>query len=133
MDKALISIVLFYYCYIIGFMFYMFKKRKQAIKDKLVHYTHFKSYQGETTEYLQIIQNHFNNQFQIPLIFFTVCVLTISMKKVTIITIILAILFVITRIIHTLIHLGSNHLIKRAMSYFAGVVIIAGMIVLTLF
>lgn len=133
MEKSLISLMLFYYCYIIAFMFFMFKKRKQAIIKKEVHHSHFKSYRGETTEYLQIIQNHFNNQFQIPTIFFVVCVLCIAMNKVSYVTIFLALAFVVSRIIHSLIHLGSNHLIKRAMSYFTGVVIVAVMIVTTLY
>ncbi len=124
--------MLFYYAYIIAYMIYMFKVRKKAVIDNHVHYTYFKSYQGETTEYLQIVQNHFNNQFQIPMVFFLVCVLTIAMEKVSTITIILAALFILSRIIHSLIHLGGNHLIKRAATYFTGVILVGIMMTMTL-
>ena len=67
MDKILISIMGFYYFYILAYMYYMFIFRRRAVANKEVRARHFKAYQGDTTESLQIIQNHFNNQFQVPI------------------------------------------------------------------
>lgn len=133
MQKILVSIMTFYYFYIVALMFYMFKTRKKAVIEKIIPLKHFKSYQGETPEYLQILQNHFNNQFQIPLIFFVVCLLSLQQNAVNNFTIGLAICFVISRICHTLIHLGSNHIMNRAMSYFTGAFIVGLMFILILF
>jgi hypothetical protein len=133
MDKVLIGILCFYYFYILAYMYYMFVSRKKAIVQKEVRARYFKSYQGETTERLQVIQNHFNNQFQVPILFFIVSVLCLQQNKVTIVTIIFAILFVLTRLMHSFIHLGENHPLKRAMIYFLGVVLIGCMLLGNLF
>lgn len=130
LDKVLIIIMILYYFSIIALMFFMFTKRKQAIKNRQVEAKHFKSYQGATTEYLAIIQNHFNNQFQIPILFFFACLLTMQQNNVTSLTIILAVSFVTTRLYHSFQHLGANHLLKRAYGYFLGVLIVGAMLVL---
>lgn len=125
MDKALISIMLLYYLFIVALMFYMFKKRTKAIKNKEVKFSHFKAYQGSTPEYLVVIQNHFNNQFQLPIIFFIVTSLIVALNKVSLLAVVLASLFLISRLIHTYIHLGSNKPLIRAIAYFVGVIIVA--------
>ena len=128
MDKILISIMGFYYFFILAYMYYMFTCRRKAVAKKEVRARHFKAYQGDTTEQLQIIQNHFNNQFQVPILFFIVCVLCMQQQNVTKLTIITAVLFVLTRMIHSFIHLGQNHPIKRALIYFVGVVLVGVML-----
>jgi hypothetical protein len=128
MDKILIGIMGFYYFYILAYMYYMFTCRRQAVANKEVRARHFKAYQGDTTENLQIIQNHFNNQFQVPILFFIVCVLCLQQQNVTQFTIIIASLFVITRMIHSVIHLGQNNPLKRALVYFLGVVLVGVML-----
>jgi hypothetical protein len=128
MDKILISIMGFYYFYILAYMYYMFIFRRRAVANKEVRARHFKAYQGDTTESLQIIQNHFNNQFQVPILFFIVCVLCLQQQSVTRLSILLASLFVISRIIHSIIHLGQNHPLKRALVYFIGVILVGMML-----
>jgi len=122
MDRNLIFVMTFYYFYIVAYMFYMFNKRKQAVINKEVRASHFKAYSGETSDYLKVIQNHFNNQFQIPVMFMIACLLTLQQQKTSPLIISLAILFVLSRIIHSLIHLGEDNVIKRASTYFIGVV-----------
>ncbi len=106
----------------------MFIRRRGAVVRKEVRARHFKAYQGETTEELTILQNHFNNHFQIPILFFIVSVLCIQQQKVTSFTIIVASLFVLTRLIHSFIHLGQNHPLKRAFVYFLGVLLVGLML-----
>jgi hypothetical protein len=133
MEKNLIGILCFYYVYILIYMYYMFTKRRNAVANKEVRARHFKAYQGETTEDLAIVQNHFNNQFQVPILFFIVSILCIQQKNVTNLTLIMASLFVLSRICHTLIHLGQNHPLKRAFVYFLGVLFIGVMLFSNLF
>jgi len=123
-DRSLIIIMTLYYFYIVAYMFYMFNKRKQAVLRNEIRTSHFRAYTGETPDYLKVIQNHFNNQFQIPILFLIVCLLTIQQQKTSRLVIGLAIVFVISRIVHSLIHLGGNNVIKRASAYFTGVVIV---------
>lgn len=130
MDRNLILVMTFYYFYIVAYMFYMFNKRKQAIIKKEIRTSHFKAYSGETPDYLKVIQNHFSNQFQIPMMFMVACLLTLQQQKTSSLVVGLAILFVLSRIVHSLIHLGGNNVMTRASAYFTGVVIVGIMFIL---
>ena len=120
------------YFYTLGFGFYMFTRRKKAVRNNEIKIQHFKSYQGETTEELAILQNHFNNQFQIPLIFYVVSVLSIQQNKVTLLMLAVATVFVLSRFFHAYIHLGSNHVLKRATAYMLGLACVGFMFILNL-
>jgi len=122
MDQILIKIICFYYLYIVMVLFYMFFKRKLAISSRDVPIKHFKAYQGETTSELQTIQNHFNNQFQMPLLFFVACLISLQQNAVNSFTIGFALLFVFSRVAHSFIHLGANNVIYRAFAYFIGII-----------
>ena len=127
LDKILIFIVSGYYFYIVGIGVYIFLTRKKAVEKKEVSFSHFKSYTGETTEYLTVVQNHYSNQFQMPVLFMIVCLLSLQQHSVNALTIVLASLFFISRVVHSYIHLGSNNILNRAKSYFFGVFMIAFM------
>ena len=122
MNSILIGTVCFYYLYIFFLLFFMMKQRVKAIKNKEINGSYFKSYMGKTPEYLQVIQNHMNNQFQIPVIFFIACLFIIQQNAVTQLTVVVAIIFVISRMLHTYVHLGSNAPMKRAYSYMIGLI-----------
>ncbi len=132
MDRYLQMAMAFYYFYILLILFGMFLVRKTAIQNNEVDMSHFKSYSGNTTEKLMIFQNHYNNQFQIPMVFFVVCLLTMQQHKTTSLTLILATLFITSRMIHSFIHLTSNHIIYRTLSYFSGVIIVGVMFIILL-
>lgn len=132
MERILIGTMCFYYFYIVFLVFFMFIQRKKAVENKQVDPRFFKSYLGTSPEYLQIIQNHFSNQFQIPVMFFLACILTLQQHKVSQVTIILAIGFVLSRIVHSYIHLGKNKLMKRVYSYATGVLIVGVMFLMNL-
>ena len=113
--------IAFYFFFLMGLMIYMFKVRSKAVRDKRVSFKSFKSYTMETPEDLVILQNHYNNHFQIPLFYVAACVLAISLDTVSTLTVVLSTLFIISRMIHTYVHLGSNKLLYRAYSFFFGV------------
>lgn len=133
MEKYLIGIILFYYAYIIYLMIYMFFRRKAKIREKVVRTSHFRAYLGDSDEELVIIQNHFSNQFQIPMVFLFACLLSLSLRSLNEITIGLSCLFVLSRFIHSYIHLTYNNVLHRAIAYFVGVIVVFCMILQTLF
>lgn len=67
--------------------------------------------------------NNFDNQFQVPLLFYAVLPLLILTQLEDIVAVVLAWAFVAGRIAHSLIHTGSNDVMKRfygfALSFFA--------------
>lgn len=101
MEKALLFIVCGYYFYIMVLGVYIFLRRSKAVKSKEVSLSHFKSYSSEATEELTVIQNHFNNQFQMPVVFMVVSLLSLQQGTVNLFTVLFASLFFVSRIIHS--------------------------------
>ena len=132
MEKALIALVCAYYLGIVVFGYYMFTRRKKAVIEGRVSAKHFKGYAGESPEDLKVLQNHFNNQFQIPMVFFFAVLLNLQQDTVNEWTLALAVLFVASRAGHTIVHLGSNRLIRRASLYFLGVLTVGAMLFMPL-
>ena len=69
--------------------------------------------------------NNFDNQFDVPTTWYALCALLIATNKVDAISAALSWVFVITRYIHSYIHIGSNTLRYRMYAYLAGFVTLA--------
>lgn len=122
LKSILLSEIALYYIFLVLLMVYMFKYRKKAIIEKRVSIKDFRSYKSEQPEDLIILQNHFNNQFQIPVFYVLAATLSIALNSVTYLTITLSTIFILSRFIHTFIHLGPNNVLHRAYSFFIGVI-----------
>lgn len=109
-----------YVFYMFGILIYAFKHRKRAVVDGKIDHKYFKAYSGDQPEFLRIIENHINNQFQLPPIFMVTVVLILSFSTVSIFSVVLAWLFVVTRFIHSYVHLGKNKPLSRAKVYMIG-------------
>lgn len=116
----LVGLMAFYFFYIIAIGLLMFQKRFQAIQQKRISPKYFKSYQGEIDHNLKVFENHYNNQFQIPMMFFITCLTGIALNQTHLFFCIIAALFVITRLLHSWVHLTSNYLPYRASIFFFG-------------
>ena len=70
------------------------------------------------------IANCYGNQFELPVLFFAVVAFAMITRKADLIFVILAWLFVLTRLAHAYIHTTSNHVPTRARAFFAGALIL---------
>lgn len=70
------------------------------------------------------ISNNFNNQFQMPVLFYLVIAFAIMLNKVDLIAILLSWGFVASRYVHSFIHIRSNHVARRFRAYTIGVFIV---------
>ena len=121
MRNQLVLPMAFYVFYIWCLAVFMFRTRVKAIKSGEVGPKFFKTYTGTPpSERTTLVGRHYDNQFQLPLVFFVVCTLHISIGKPDGITLGLAWLFVITRLIHSWVHLGSNILPQRVVAFTTG-------------
>lgn len=99
----------------------MFRSRVRAIKDRKVSPKYFKTYTGDPPEEkVIVIGRHYDNQFQVPILFLVTCAVCLAMNSVNLLTVILAWIFVVSRCLHSLIHLGSNILQKRVAVFALG-------------
>jgi hypothetical protein len=127
MEISLLALIPFYLIYIAILGIHMFKIRVKAVRDGKISTGYFKTYQGEVPREVMQVGNHFNNQFQVPPIFFITVLAVILLDSVSLTQVILAYSFVLSSLVHTYIHLGSNKLYLRAGFYFLGVVILITM------
>ncbi|GAB4017533.1 MAG: hypothetical protein Fur0010_18210 [Bdellovibrio sp.] len=129
MQLYLVATIVFYFFYIMMIGLFMFLKRKKAVQSGEIRMSYFRDYSQEVPSQLKVISNHFNNQFQVPVFFVMAGILAISLNKVTLTFNILATLFILSRILHSIIHLGTNNVLYRAFFFFTGVFIVAAMFV----
>ena len=74
----------------------------------------------------------FNNQFEVPILFYIVSTLHVTMDTASILAITLAWCFVLMRILQTVIHLTYNNIIHRMLCFWAGFLVVLAMWVLLL-
>ncbi|HEY4142142.1 MAG TPA: MAPEG family protein [Pseudolabrys sp.] len=72
----------------------------------------------------QQISNCYNNQFQLPMLFYVLTILSIVTRHADFLFVIMAWLFVLTRIAHAYIHTGTNYVRHRFNAFAAGVFIL---------
>ena len=70
------------------------------------------------------IANNYKNQFEMPVLFFAACAFALVTRSVDLWLFALASLFVVTRVVHTAIHIGSNVVFNRGLAFLAGVAIL---------
>lgn len=108
----------FYVVYMWLLALYMFRTRLRAIRSGEVAAKFFKTYTGEPpAERTIIVGRHYDNQFQVPLLFLLGCSLHIALGTQNQSTLVVAWLFVFFRLLHSFVHLGSNKLQKRVAAF----------------
>ncbi|MGE0212847.1 MAG: MAPEG family protein [Parvibaculaceae bacterium] len=68
--------------------------------------------------------NNFRNQFEVPVLFYVLVAFLLITTKADLVQVVLAWIFVLSRILHTVIHLGSNVVLRRGMVFFVGVLVL---------
>ncbi len=104
---------------------HMFRTRVSAIKGGQVHPKYYKAQLGEPpSEKVVLVGRHYDNQFQVPLLFLITCAVFIELGQANQLTVLLAWLFVVSRGIHSWILLGRNVLQRRVAAFALGWLII---------
>jgi hypothetical protein len=105
-------------------MLWMGKLRIGAVRSGTVH---MRDIALEPTNYppeIQQVSNAFRNQFELPVLFYLVSVLSLFTARSSLTLVVLAWIFVVTRILHALIHVTTNNVPRRFFIYFAGAAIL---------
>lgn len=101
-----------------------FRVRVGAVRSGKVSYKYFKSMTGDATERVITVGRHYDNQFQLPFLFFTVLCAHLASGSGDWWTVGLAWLFIATRFVHSFVHLGSNKIPRRIVAFAAGWIVI---------
>ncbi len=88
--------------------------RFRSVAKREVHPSAYKLMAGDTPpQYVQKLNRNFSNLCETPVLFFTVCILYLVLELNSQFFINLAWVYVILRIIHTLIHVTYNYPLHR--------------------
>lgn len=73
------------------------------------------------------IQNAYHNQFEMPVLFYVLVVLGLVTRKADMLFVVMAWMFVASRLVHAFIHTTSNTVVRRFQAFVVGVMILAAM------
>jgi len=73
----------------------------------------------------RVLSNNFDNQFQLPVLFYVAALLALFAAVPGWIEVVLAWLFVGLRYVHAVIHVTNNNVLHRFAAYTAGLVVLA--------
>ena len=95
---------------------------EKAIKKRDVEYKYFRTYEGSAPEYMLVSRHHYKNFFEIPFLFYLLCLVLYSINDVSTIDLWIAWLFVIFKFGHSYIRMTSNYVPYRAYSFYGCVI-----------
>ena len=107
-----------------GVYILMFMRRKQAVKAGSVRISQFRENQNEPAESLSV-RNNLANQFELPVLFHAACLALFAAGAAGTVAIVLAWLFVVSRYVHSYIHITSNRIRYRQPAFSAGFLAVA--------
>ena len=125
MDNTLILYpllpVVFMNFFVIFHMRYVIEK---AIKKREVRYSWFRVYEGSAPEYLLAARHHYKNFFEIPILFYLLCIILYVIDDVRDLDLWIAWLFVVFKFIHSYILLTSYYVPNRAYAFYICVLLL---------
>lgn len=78
-------------------------------------------------ERLRKLGNNYQNQFELPVLFYAVVALLVATGRADGVSLVLAWAFVASRLVHSFIHVGSNNVVHRLFAFGAGLAFVAAM------
>jgi hypothetical protein len=98
-------------------------RRRAAVRAGSVKISQFRENQNEPPESL-FVRNNLANQFELPVLFFAVCLAIHATAGTSYLTVTLAWLFVLSRFAHAYIHVTSNRVRYRQPAFTFGYLVL---------
>lgn len=116
-----------------GVSVWLLMMRIKAYKAGAVEPKYFRLNQGEIPVYAKQAEQHYENLFEMPVLFYVVLLLAFVTQTANVGLIFLAWAYVAVRIAHTYIHLGTNKLLLRRNVFLASFAVLLMMWIWVLF
>ena len=94
--------------------------RRTAIIERKTTYAEIALDDTRWPENVRKVANCYRNQFELPVIFYALCLMTIMVNAASLLTALLAWIFVISRLGHAYIHVTSNYVPQRGLVFTVG-------------
>ncbi|CAD5258806.1 conserved membrane hypothetical protein [Bosea sp. 62] len=99
----------------------MFRRRKRAFANREVGLADIAVSTERYPDTARLAAANFSNQFETPVLFFALILIAIHVGATGYVMAALAWAYVATRVVHTLVHTGTNSLKQRAIVFAAGI------------
>lgn len=76
---------------------------------------------------IQQIANSYHSQFELPVLFYAIVALALITRKADLVFVVLSWLFVVSRLVHAVIHTTSNRVQQRFTAFLVGVIVLMAM------
>ncbi len=110
-----------------GLMLWMAFSRAGALKRRETTLADTALGQSNWPPRVQQVSNCYQNQFQLPVLFYVLTILSIITRHADFLFVVMAWLFVLSRFVHAFIHTGSNYVRHRFNAFALGAVILLAM------
>ena len=80
--------------------------------------------QPRWTEDATKVANCYHNQFQLPVLFYVLVVLALFARKADLLFVVMSWIFVVSRIVHAVIHVRSNYVPHRFYAFAVGAIVL---------
>ena len=114
---VIVQAVLTYAVYIL-----LLRRRYEAVKAGKARVSQFRENKLEP-EHSLTARNNLANQYELPVLFFVVCIAIHVTGHATLYPVLLAWAFVASRVVHAVVHLRSNRIRNRMSVFIAGLAI----------
>jgi hypothetical protein len=105
-------------------LFWMGSARLRALKGREVRVGDIALRQPAWPERPTQISNAYDNQFQLPLLFYALVPLALITRKADLFFVVLSWMFVATRLVHAAIHTTSNSVQRRFLAFVVGAIVL---------
>jgi hypothetical protein len=106
----------------------LFRSRVSAVKAGELQTSYFRLHRGAVEPESTVkVSRHFSNLFEAPTLFYVVCLAAMVTQKGGTLMQTLAWVYVFARVVHAIIHLGSNRLRWRVRAYFVSWLVLLAM------
>ncbi len=119
------ALALIFWIFVVGLV--LVKRRRDALVSRAVKPDEVSVSTERYPLPARLASANFTNQFESPVIFFALVMLAMEVKATSHLMTLLAWLYVASRIVHTLIHIGPNKLPLRGAVYGVGMIALMGM------
>lgn len=92
-------------------------RKSKAIKAKTVDFNKTALNNKAWPEDVVQVSNNLDNQFESPLIFYALCIITVLVGAVNSLAIALSVAYVVFRYVHAYVHVGTNYIPHRLRAF----------------
>ena len=120
MEKTILYPMVAQGALIFGVLLLLMKRRFKAVSEGKSDLKYFRLFEGRgEPDDVTVVQRNFINQFEVPVLFFIVCLMAAVFDRADSIMVYAAWAFVALRLVHAIVHIHRNDIRKRYKVFFA--------------